>query len=88
MSTGAYPAIGTTDPATGRVAVSVAGFASSPLNGEAYAYLHVGATWRTVDSVDAKPGGFDLCLADGAVRPAGPLATFYVEPGVASRLAA
>lgn len=87
MSTGGYPAIGTTDPATGRVVVRVAEFARSPLNGEAYAYLRAGNAWRKVDAVDAKPGGFDLCFADGVVRQAGPLATFYVEPGDAARLA-
>lgn len=83
-----YPAAGTADPNTGRVAVRIADFANSPLNGEAYAYWQAGSAWRKVDAVDIRPGGFDVCFSDGVVRHAGSMATFFVEPGDAARLAA
>ena len=88
MTASIYPVAGSTDPATGRVAVRVSDFARSELNGEADAFWPDGAAWRRVDAVDIRPSGFEVCFADGRVRHAGSMATFFVEPGVAARIAA
>lgn len=86
---------GYVDPETGRVAVLVADYAGSDLNGDAWAYWYNAKAeewgldpWRLVEGVDPHTSGrqFDVCFADGSSRTVGPLMTFFVAAKDAARL--
>lgn len=85
------------DQATKRVAVSVAAFAGSDLNGDAPAYLFNRSSdemglepWSLIDGIDPDKSmsNFDIWLANGKCRRVGPTMTVFVSPKHAALIAA
>ena len=80
-----------------RVAVSVADFALSDLNGDAPAYLYDRTAdefglepWSMIDGIDphVNMAEFDIWLANGKCRRVGPLMTVFVAAKHAALIAA
>lgn len=87
---------GYVEPQTGRVAVLIADYANSDLNGEAPAYWFDPAAatvgldpWRLVEGVDPHVNSvsMDVWLVAGNSKTVGPLMTFFVAARDAKRLA-
>lgn len=86
--------VDTVEPLTGRVAVLIADFARSDLNGDASAYWWNPEAvetdpWRLVEGVDqhTADSSLDVWFASGAVKTVAPSATFFVSAKTAEKLA-
>lgn len=80
-------------PKTGRVAVLVAAYEASDLNGDAWAYdfnqeadTHGLEPWRLVEAVERDGASYVLIYDSGRSRKVGPLMTFFLSAADAQRL--